>query len=114
MIMTYRQNSATIQRETTTAINQINATAEAGRSLAAAKSAANDAHNKQVDETWDQQAKQNKAFENYTLDYAVVHDPSDGGTYGRATYPTADALVKADPEHFQIAATQDLIKGLDY
>jgi hypothetical protein len=114
MIMTYRQNSATIQRETTAVINQINATAEAGRSLAAAKSAANDAHNKQVDENWDQQAKQNKAFENYTLDYAVLHDPSDGGTYGRATYPTADALVKADPDHFQIAATQDLIKGLDY
>jgi hypothetical protein len=44
----------------------------------------------------------------------VLHDSTDGGSYGRATYPTADALVKAAPERFQIAATQDLLKGIDY
>lgn len=114
MIMTYRQNAGVINSETVTAIDNINRIAEANRGLAAAKSAANDAHNAQVDATWDQQARQNNAFENYTLDYSVLHDPTDGGSYGRATYPTADWLVKAAPERFQIAATQDLLKGIDY
>jgi hypothetical protein len=114
MIMTYRQNAAVIQGETQQVINQINATAHANQVLADARGQANDTHNAQVDATWDQQARQNKAFENYTLDYSVLHDPSDGGSYGRATYPTADWLVKAAPDRFQIAATQDLLKGIDY
>ena len=114
MIMTYRQNAAVINGETQQVINQINATARANQTLADARSHANDVHTAQVEETWDVQAKQNKAFENYTLDYSVLHDPTDGGSYGRVTYPTADWLVKAAPDRFQITATQDLLKGIDY
>jgi hypothetical protein len=114
MIMSYRQNSAVIQQQTRQIIDQINARAEANRKLADARSHANDVHNAQVEATWDDQAKRNKAFENYTLDYTVLHDPSDGGSYGRFTYPTADWLVKSDPNQFQYVATQDLLKGVDY
>ena len=114
MIMTYRQNAAVIQGETQVVINQINARAVANQTLADARSHANDVHNAQVESTWDTQARQNKAFENYTLDYSVLHDPTDGGSYGRFTYPSADALVKAAPDRFQYAATQDLLKGIDY
>jgi hypothetical protein len=114
MIMSYRQNSAVIFQETQQVIDRINREAEANRKLAAEKSKANDAHNRQVEATWDEQAKQNKAFENYTLDYAVLHDPQTGGSYGRTDYDSADALVKANPDRFEYAQTQDLLKGIDY
>jgi len=114
MIMSYRQNSAIIQQQTRQVIDQINARAAANRQLADARSHANDVHNAAVEAQWDQQARQNKAFENYTLDYAVLHDPSDGGSWGRATYPTAEFLVQAAPDRFQYAQTQDLLKGIDY
>jgi len=114
MIMSYRQNSAVIFQETQRVIDDINRQAEANRKLAAERSKANDAHNRQVEATWDEQAKQNKAFENYTLDYAVLHDPETGGSYGRTDYDTAEVLVKSNPDRFEYAQTQDLLKGIDY
>jgi hypothetical protein len=114
MIMSYRQNSAVIQQETISVINQINEQAKANQIRIDATTKQHDAHNAQVNEQWDQQARQNKAFENYTLDYAVLHDPSDNGSWGRTDYPTADWLVKAAPDRFQYAQTQDLLKGIDY
>jgi hypothetical protein len=113
MIMSYRQNSAVIQQQTTQIINQINARAEANRKLADARAQANYAHNKQVEDNWDVQAKENKAFENYTLDRAVVRD-NDIPAHGTFDYPTADWLVKSDPNRFQYVSTQDLLKGIDY
>jgi len=113
MIMSYRQNAAVIQGQTQQIINQINARAAANRQLADARSQANDAHNAQVEATWDDQAKRNKAFENYTLDRSVVQD-NDVPARGTFTYPTADWLVKSDPNRFQYVATQDLLKGVDY
>jgi len=114
MIMTYRQNSAVIQQETIAVINQINAAAEANRKLAEARSQANDAHNAQYWSDQDAKAQANKAFENYTLDYSVLHDPSDGRSWGRTDYPTAAFLIQADPDHFKEASMQELIPGVDY
>ena len=113
MIMSYRQNSAVIQQQTAQIISQINARAEANRKLADAKAEANYAHNKQIEDNWDVQAKENKAFENYTLDRAVVQD-NEIPAHGTFDYPTADWLVKSDPNRFQYVATQDLLKGIDY
>ena len=114
MIMTYRQNSAVIQQETAAIIRQINAAAEANRKLADARTQANDAHNAQYWSDQDAKAQANKAFENYTLDYSVLHDPSDGRSWGRTDYPTAEFLIKADPDHFKEAGMQELIPGVDY
>ncbi len=114
MIMTYRQNSAVIQQETAAVIHQINQAAEANRKLADARSQANDAHNAQYWSDQDAKAQANKAFENYTLDYTVLHDPSDGRSWGRTDYPTAAFLIQADPDHFKEAGMQELIPGVDY
>jgi hypothetical protein len=113
MIMSYRQNSAVIQQETQRVIDQINRSAEANRKIAEERSRQNDAHNRQVEQNWDVQARENKAFENYTLDRSVVQD-NDAKTHGAYDYPTADALVKSDPTRFQYVPTQDLVKGVDY
>ncbi len=59
------------------------------------------------------QAKENKAFENYTLDHSVVQD-NEIPAHGTFKYPTADWLVKSDPNRFQYVSMQDLLKGVDY
>lgn len=113
MIMSYRQNSAVIQQQTQQIINQINARAEVNRKIADERSRENDQHNAQVEANWDDQSKRNKAFENYQMDRAVVQD-NEVPAHGAFTYPTADWLVKSDPNRFQYVATQDLLKGVDY
>jgi len=113
MVASYRQNGQVIQQQTDQVIAEIHARGEANTKLAEARSAANDAHNAAVEQRWDDQAKQNKAFENYTLDRSVVQD-NEQSARGTFTNPTADALVKLDPNRFQYVPTQDLLKGVDY
>jgi hypothetical protein len=113
MAASYRQNGQVIQAQTNQVIAQIHARGEANTKLAEARSAANDAHNAAVEQRWDDQAKQNKAFENYTLDRSVVQD-NEQSARGTFSYPTADALVKSDPSRYQYVPTQDLLKGVDY
>lgn len=113
MVASYRQNGQVIQAQANQVIAEIHARGEANTKLAEARSAANDAHNAAVEQRWDEQAKENKAFENYTLDRSVVQD-NEQSARGTFTYPTADALVKSDPSRFQYVPTQDLLKGIDY
>jgi hypothetical protein len=113
MVQSYRQNGAEIQRQTNMVIDQIHANAAAANARAQATAAANDAHNRAVEAGWDDAAKYNKSFENYTLDRAVIQD-NDTGEHGTGNYGIADALVKANPQRFQYVPTQDLLKGVDY
>jgi len=109
----YRQNGQVIQQQTNQVIADIHARAAVNTKIAEERSRENDQHNADVEARWDDQAKQNKAFENYTLDRAVVQD-NDVPAHGTFTYPTADFLVKTDPDRFQYVPTQDLVKGVDY
>jgi hypothetical protein len=113
ILASYRQNGQVIQAQTNQVIANINATADANRKIADERSRENDQHNRDVEARWDDQAKANKAFENYTLDRSVVQD-NDIPAHGTFDYPTADALVKSDPTRFQYVPTQDLLKGIDY
>jgi hypothetical protein len=108
-----KQNSAVIQAQTQQVINQIHQVGENAKRQADAAHASNDAHNASVQAQWDNQARMSKSFQEYTLDQAVVLDTHTGE---RATgwNQAADALVKADPNRFQIVQKQDLLKGVDY
>lgn len=88
MIMSYRQNSAVIFQETQQVINRINRDAEANRKLAEERSKANDAHNRQVEATWDEQAKQTKLLRTtpWTTPYCTIRKPGD-----RTAEPTTTA-----------------------
>jgi hypothetical protein len=130
MVHSYSQNAAVINQETKGVIDNIHAigAASAAQAKAAdqrreASSAAFSQHMdtlKQNDAAqtshMDEIDRQSKAFQDYTLDRSVVSvQGDDGQTYhGTFTNPTADTLVKSNPDKFQIVANQDLVKGVDY
>jgi hypothetical protein len=64
------------------------------------------------------QAGNNQAFANYLLDQSVVQDNDmyGSGTVGHGTVwnSTADALVKANPNRFEIVDTPNFWQGTDY
>jgi hypothetical protein len=63
-------------------------------------------------------ARNNQGFNNYLLDQSVVqgNDIDGTGAVGHATVwnSTADALVKYDPNRFEIVDTSNYWKGTDY
>jgi hypothetical protein len=113
MVASYRQNGQVIAGQTAQVIAGIHARAAANAKLAEARSAANDAHNAAVDAQWDDQARQNKVFENYTLDRTVIQD-NEQNARGAVGYAAADSLVKSDPGRFQYVPNQNLLRGVDY
>ena len=66
----------------------------------------------------DTRARNNQSFDNYILDQTVVQDNNmyNNGTIGHGTAwnSTADALVKADPNRFEIVDTPNYWRGVDY
>jgi hypothetical protein len=107
------QNAAVIQAQTQQVIKQIHQVGEDAKKRSDAQHAANDAHNAAVEAQWDNQAKMSKSFQEYTLDQAVVVD-THTGAHATGWNQAADALVKADPNRYQIVQRQDLLKGVDY
>jgi hypothetical protein len=66
----------------------------------------------------DATARNNQGFSNYLLDQTVVqgNDIDGSGAVGHATVwnSTADALVKYDPNRFEIVDTPNYWQGTDY
>ena len=66
----------------------------------------------------DNNARNGQGFSNYILDQSVVqgNDIDGSGAVGHATMynATADALVKADPNRFEIVDTPNYWQGTDY
>jgi hypothetical protein len=64
------------------------------------------------------QDRSHQAFSNYILDQTVIQDNNmyGNGTVGHGTAwnATADTLVKADPNRFEIVDTPNFWKGVDY
>jgi hypothetical protein len=109
----YHQNGQVIAGQTARVIADIQARGAANTKLAEARSAANDAHNASVRAQWDEQDRQSKIFQNYTLDRAVIRD-TEQNAHGTLSYGAADALVKANPNRFEYVPNQELLKGVDY
>lgn len=63
-------------------------------------------------------SRNGQGFSNYLLDQTVVQDNNmyNNGTIGHGTVwnSTADALVKADPNRFEIVDTPNYWRGIDY
>jgi protein-tyrosine-phosphatase len=75
--------------------------------------AAEDAHNRSVEQRWDAQDRQNQAFSNYLLDQTVIQD-NVKGTHSTEWNQTADALVKSNPQRYEYVDTPNFWKGVDY
>lgn len=94
----------------------IGAIHEVGRRAAAQAAdahAANDAHNRAVEQRWDSLAKGNQAFSNYLLDQTVIQD-NDLHAHGTVWNQTADAMVRDNPQRYEYVNTPNFWKGIDY
>ncbi len=113
MIRSYSQDAKVIAGETKAVIDNIRAIGRAAQARAQAQSAANEAHNRAFDAHMDDIDRHSKSFQNYLLDRSQVQD---SGLHARGTLsnPSADALVRADPNRYKILSTQDFLKGVDY
>jgi hypothetical protein len=113
MLQSYRQNGQEIFRQTQVVIDDIHARGRAATERAEAQSAANDEHNASVEAGWDQSAKYNESFENYTLDRAVIVN-ADSGEHGTLDNSAADSLVRSNPDRYQYVTTPNYLRGVDY
>jgi hypothetical protein len=121
MAETARQKAASDQATLAAgrqAVANINAIGQAATARYNATQAANDAQHAGYWAQQDSNARRSQAFSNYTLDQTVIQDNNvyGNGTIGHGTVwnSTADALVKADPNRFEIVDTPNFWKGVDY
>lgn len=96
-------------------IRQIGANATARMN---ATQAANDAQHAGYWARQDTNARNSQGFSNYILDQTVIQDNNmyGNGTVGHGTVwnSTADTLVKANPNRYEIVDTPNFWKGWDY
>jgi hypothetical protein len=100
------------------AIAQIHAIGQAATARYNATQAANDAQHAGYWAQQDSNARNGQSFNNYLLDQTVIQDNNmDGnGTVGHGTVwnSTADALVRANPNRYEIVDTPNFWQGVDY
>jgi hypothetical protein len=117
ILASFTVNQAIVQAEARAiAAPAIDAIHEVGRRAAqqaADAHAANDAHNRAVEQRWDSLDKGHQAFSNYLLDQTVIQD-NDLHAHGTVWNQTADALVRENPQRFEYVNTPNFWKGIDY
>ncbi len=136
IIATYKMNSQVVNQQMATQMKQkqqsdqqIRASAQQyigqihqiGQQATArmnATEAANSAEQAQFNQHEDNISKSGQGFSNYLLDQSVVqnNNVSGSGAAGHATVwnSTANALVKANPNKYEIVNTPNYWKGIDY
>jgi hypothetical protein len=113
MYKTYSQDRNVIGREQTAVMNGIAAAGARSKADADAANAQREASSASFNQHMDDIDRSSKSFQNYQLNRSQLQDNSNN-TRGTIDYMTADALVKADPDRFQIITRPDFIKGVDY
>ena len=109
----FKQNNSVINGQTNAALANQNAWFNAEQAGHRAQVAQGDAQVAAYNARSDSQDRQSKAFQNYILDQSVLEDTKEdarGTTYSS----TADALIKAYPDRYQLVPQKDWIKGQDY
>ena len=111
-------DDAAIRAQTQQAINNIHAIGAQATARYNATQAANDAQHAGYWAQQDTNARNSQAFSNYQLDQTVIQDNNmyGNGTIGHGTAwnSTADALVKANPDRYEIVNTPNFWRGVDY
>ncbi len=75
--------------------------------------AAKEAQNRQWEKSQDALERNTQGFSNYLLDQSVVQD-NEANAHGTLWNNTAYALVKANPERYELVDTPNYWKGIDY
>ena len=113
MYKSYSQDRSVIGREQQVVLNGIAAAAARSKAEGAAADARREASSAAFNQHMDDLERSSKSFQNYQLDRSQLQD-NQNNTRGTIDYQTADALVKADPNRFEIITRPDFIKGVDY
>src|ERR1700683_2034089 len=93
-------------RRSIAAGNNARAQANSAHAVEDARSASFQAHMDNID-------RFSKSFQNYQLDQTELQD-NDQNARGAIPNSLADALVKANPDRFQMVPTQSFLKGADF
>jgi hypothetical protein len=109
----YSQDARVIHGELQTQLAQIHAIGERSKAQAQAADERRIASAKAFDAHMDNIDRQSKAMQNLTLDRSQIQD---NDLNGRATVSNglADALVRANPDRYQIIPAAEFLKGVDY
>jgi hypothetical protein len=111
-------NDQMIMRNAQQRVDQIHQIGQQATARYNATQAANDAQHAGYWAQQDSNARTAQGFSNYQLDQTVIQDNNayGNGTAGHATVwnSTASALVKADPNRFEMVDTPNYWKGVDY
>jgi hypothetical protein len=117
LLGTYQVNEGVVAREAHAIAAPVIAQIKAVGAAATARYLANDAANDRQHADWnarqDSQARGNAGFHNYLLDQTVIQD-NNHNAHGTVWNSTADALVRADPNRFEMVQTPNFWKGIDY
>jgi endo-beta-N-acetylglucosaminidase D len=122
ILQSYQVNQAVVNQEANdiaapaiAAIHQIGAEATARMK---ANDIANDQQHADYHARQDANDRSNQGFHNYILDQTVIQDNNmyGNGTIGHGTVwnSTADVLVKANPNRYEIVNTPNYWQGVDY
>jgi hypothetical protein len=111
-------NDQALIKQSQMAVDHIHQIGQQATARMQATEAANDAQHAGYWAQQDNNARNSQGFSNYLLDQTVVQDNNmyNNGTIGHGTVwnSTADALVKADPNRFEIIDTPNYWRGIDY
>jgi hypothetical protein len=117
ILASFSVNQAVIAQQTNAiAAPTIAAVHEIGRRAAQQAAdihAANDRYNQSVEQRWASQDKRNQAFSNYLLDQTVIQD-NQNNAHATVWNQTADALVRNNPQRFELLNAPNYLKGVDY
>ena len=94
------------ERRSREAGNNARIQADTAHAAEDARSASFQAHMDNID-------RFSKSFQNYQLDQTELQD-NDQKARGAVPNSLADALIKANPDRFQVVPTQDFLKGKDF
>jgi hypothetical protein len=122
ILSSFEVNQAVVAREANAmaapAIAQIHAIGAQATARMNATERANDAQHAAWNATQDNNARTGQAFSNYLLDQTVVQDNNmyGNGTVGHGTVwnSTAEALVKSNPNRYEMVNTPGYWNGVDY
>jgi hypothetical protein len=113
MYKTYSQDRNVIGREQQAVLNGIAAAGARSRANAAAADARRISSSAAFNQHMDDIDRSSKSFQNYQFDRSQLQDNTLNAR-GTVDNRTADALVQAYPDRYQIITRPDFIRGVDY
>ena len=114
---TYQMNQGVVSQQAYAyakpAIDRIHAIGAAAKARSDETNTANESQHQAWNAQQESQARTNAGFHNYLLDQTVIQD-NNHNAHGTVWNSTADALVRHNPDRFELVQAPNFWKGIDY